>query len=80
MNAPAICPFTHREREVLALVLLGQSNKEVALTLAIAESNVKDHIYKMCRKANVRNRIALVVKVVRMNWDEGLEPAPQSFM
>ncbi len=55
--------FTPREREVLALLLAGHSNRHIAADLAIAERTVESHLSSMFEKAGVVSRAALVARV-----------------
>ena len=48
--------LTGREREILALVASGLSNKHVALRLDLQEKTVKHHMTRILAKLNVRNR------------------------
>ena len=52
--------LTRREREVLALVVAGRLNKQIAAELAISEITVKAHRGKVMRKMNARSLPALV--------------------
>ena len=54
--------ITERELEVLMLIVLGYSNKEIAKTLFITEHTVKAHLTKIYRKLGVTNRTAAAVK------------------
>lgn len=49
-------PFTRREWEVFALLRRGQTNKEIAASLYIAESTAKNHVHSILQKARVRRR------------------------
>jgi ligand-binding sensor domain-containing protein/DNA-binding CsgD family transcriptional regulator len=49
-----------REQEIILFVLAGNSNKEIEDKLFIAESTVKNHIYSIYRKLDVKNRAQLV--------------------
>jgi DNA-binding CsgD family transcriptional regulator len=48
--------LTQREGEVLALVSRGQQNKEVAITLSIAEHTVEQHLKHIYQKLGIGNR------------------------
>jgi two-component system, NarL family, nitrate/nitrite response regulator NarL len=48
--------LTPRERQVLALVASGASNKEIARELTLAEVTVKLHLRQILRKIDARNR------------------------
>jgi len=56
--------MTHREREVLRLLMDGQTNRQIAETLGIEPVTVKAHLGRMLRKARVKNRIELTVKAM----------------
>ncbi|CAO4169657.1 LuxR C-terminal-related transcriptional regulator [Methylorubrum aminovorans] len=48
--------LTLRQREVLALIGKGLSNREIAFALSIAEATVKIHVSAVIRMLGVRNR------------------------
>ncbi|MGE0599570.1 MAG: response regulator transcription factor [Dehalococcoidia bacterium] len=48
-----------REREVVALVAEGKTNKKIALETGLAPSTVKEYVANACHKAGVTNRVAL---------------------
>jgi DNA-binding NarL/FixJ family response regulator len=56
MNVPGLAPLTNREKEMLTLVLQGESNKEIAARSSISERTVKTHLYRVYRKLNVKSR------------------------
>ncbi|MCE3198631.1 helix-turn-helix transcriptional regulator [Paenibacillus sonchi] len=63
-----------REEEVLELIILGKTNKEIASALFISEHTVKNHLSRIFNKMNVTDRsqiIALIYK--RILNSEGLE-------
>ena len=45
-----------RQREIFDLIVVGQSNKEIARTLGLSEGTVKIHITKLFEKLGVRHR------------------------
>ncbi|MCK9984298.1 MAG: two-component system, NarL family, nitrate/nitrite response regulator NarL [Azoarcus sp.] len=53
-----------REREILVLVARGQSNKEIARTLDLAESTVKIHVQNVLRKLGLTSRVQAAVFAV----------------
>lgn len=58
--------LTLRERQVMALVVLGQMNKQVAGELDISEVTVKAHRGRMMRKMNARSVAELVNTAARL--------------
>lgn len=62
--------FSHREREVLALVVDGLQNREIAARLYLAESTVKNHVASSFAKLGVRSRKEAAALV--LDPDEGL--------
>jgi len=56
VNVPGLAPLTNREKEMLTLVLQGESNKEIAARSSISERTVKTHLYRVYRKLNVKSR------------------------
>ncbi|CAM5622372.1 response regulator [Streptomyces hirsutus] len=60
VRAPAAEPLSAREREVLALVARGTSNREIARELFISEATVKTHLTHLYAKLGVRDRAAAV--------------------
>jgi DNA-binding NarL/FixJ family response regulator len=53
--------FTHRELEVLQLLVSARSNREIAQALGIEVRTVKSYVGRMMRKVGVENRIALSI-------------------
>ena len=54
--------LSNREREVLRLVAAGQSNKQIARTLSIAERTVKFHVTSLFQKLGADNRAQAVAR------------------
>jgi two-component system, NarL family, nitrate/nitrite response regulator NarL len=65
--APAEVPpepldsLSPREREILALIAQGASNKEIARELGIAETTVKIHVQHILRKLGLSSRVQAAV-------------------
>ncbi len=64
---PADAPLlTPRQREVLALLGQGKSNKEIARLLDLSEGTVKLHVTAILKSLNVSNRTGAVVAASRL--------------
>jgi DNA-binding NarL/FixJ family response regulator len=57
--------LTDREREVLALIAAGCSNREIARTLTVAEKTVKTHVSNVLMKLGVQDRTQAALYAVR---------------
>ena len=60
-----IDPLTERENEVLAFLLAGKSNKEIAAALVIGESTVKFHVGNILSKYDVGSRAELISTLLK---------------
>jgi len=56
--------LTGREKEILALIAKGMSNKLIARELDIVESTVKVHVKHLLRKLKLRNRLEAAIWVI----------------
>ncbi|MFF2850277.1 response regulator [Streptomyces sp. NPDC058001] len=65
---PAGAPLSAREREVLALVAKGTSNREIARVLFVSEATVKTHLTHVYAKLGVSDRAAAVA----VGYDRGI--------
>ncbi|MCG8295693.1 MULTISPECIES: response regulator transcription factor [Pseudomonas] len=52
--------LTRRESEVLRLLLLGKTNKQIALDLHISDYTARDHVSSLLRKYSTRSRSTLI--------------------
>ena len=57
--------LTNREIQVLELIVQGETNKEIATALSIAEDTVKIHLRNILEKLHLQNRIQAAVYAVR---------------
>ncbi|RSN01111.1 DNA-binding response regulator [Nonomuraea sp. WAC 01424] len=62
---PGPAPLPEREREVLALIAAGRSNREIARSLAVAEKTVKTHVSNVLMKLGVQDRTQAALYAVR---------------
>lgn len=56
--------LTPREREIVACLARGESNKEIARRLDVAESTVKIHVQSILKKLNLTSRVQVAVYAV----------------
>jgi DNA-binding NarL/FixJ family response regulator len=68
--------FSHREKQVLELLLAGLTNGEIAARLFLSESTVKSHLASSFRKLGVSSRAEAARCVLAP--DSGLELRPRS--
>lgn len=59
-------PLSPREQGVLALLVEGQSNKDIARTLSIAPETVKSHVKSIFLKLGVINRAQAVSRALSL--------------
>lgn len=70
-DEPRASALTGREREVLAAISEGKSNREIARLLRISEKTVKAHVSSVLAKLGVQDRTQAAVYAVRHGGDQG---------
>ncbi|WP_406041917.1 response regulator transcription factor [Micromonospora sp. NBC_00898] len=60
-SSPGLADLTLRESEVLRMMALGLSNREIAGQLFVGEATVKTHVNRIFAKLGVRDRVQAVV-------------------
>jgi DNA-binding NarL/FixJ family response regulator len=68
-GSPGDLGLTERQLEVLALMMLGKSNKEISRALEVAEATVKNHIGAILKALKVSNRTEAVIAVIESGWN-----------
>ncbi len=58
-GAPSRASLTLRERQLIALIGEGLTNKEIAARLHLSEQTVKNHVHRILRKTGSSNRTSL---------------------
>lgn len=69
--APSASPrpqLTPREEQVLELILMARSTREIALQLGIEQRTVKSHVARLMRKTGSDNRIKLSVSALSRSF------------
>jgi DNA-binding NarL/FixJ family response regulator len=59
-------PLTVKEKEVLAKLVKGKSNKEIAYELEISDTTVKTHVSSILHKLGVNDRTQAVIKAIEL--------------
>ncbi|MBI5672511.1 MAG: response regulator transcription factor [Nitrospirae bacterium] len=59
--------ITPRQREILRLVALGHTNREIGATLDISVRTVEVHRFNLMRRLNVRNVAQLLRQALQQN-------------
>jgi two-component system nitrate/nitrite response regulator NarL len=76
LKRPVISPvpkkdrLSAREREIVAALARGASNKEIAREFELAESTVKIHVQNILRKLNLSSRVQAAVYAVEHDMSE----------
>jgi DNA-binding CsgD family transcriptional regulator len=64
--------ITRREEEVIRELCSGRSNREISESLFISLQTVKDHVYRIYQKTDVRNRVQLINLIQGYKDEPGL--------
>jgi NarL family two-component system response regulator LiaR len=62
-------PLSPREREVLALIARGHSNRQIGRELLIGEQTVKTHVSNILTKLDLQDRVQAVIFALRHQSD-----------
>ena len=62
---PQTVQLSPREYEVLALIVEGRSNPEIAATLYLSQNTIKTHVRGILNKFGVSDRVQAAVLAVR---------------
>jgi len=68
---PTFEKLTAREQEVLALIVRGLSNNEIASKLTISQATVKAHVSNILSKLGITSRTEAIVMVLEHNLNLG---------
>jgi DNA-binding NarL/FixJ family response regulator len=66
VSGTTVAKLSHREREVLALLAQGLTNREIGERLSITEPTVKSHVAHVLDKLHLRNRSEAAALVTRI--------------
>lgn len=68
-------PLSARQLQLAALVVQGKKNEEIAQTLQLAKSSVKEYLSRLYRKVNAGSRTQLAVRAAMERWGSQPETA-----
>ena len=60
---PTQFDLTQRQRQLMSLVAMGLSNKEIAANLNLSEFTVKNHIYRVMKQVDAQSRHEAVILI-----------------
>ena len=67
--------FSPRERDILNCLARGESNKEIARELELAESTVKIHVQNIFKKLGVTSRVQVALYAVEQGFGAQVRPS-----
>lgn len=73
ISAEMLESLTRRQLKVLERMAKGESNKQIAYHLNIAETTVKAHVSAILRKLNVHNRIQAILNAGNIDFSQYLK-------
>jgi DNA-binding CsgD family transcriptional regulator len=65
---PDPTPLTPREQQVLHLIRLGRTDREIAARLVLSPKTVEKHVGALLRKTGARSRAAAVATALERGW------------
>jgi DNA-binding NarL/FixJ family response regulator len=65
--------LTRRELDVLRLIALGQTNRQIADTLTLTISTVKTHVEHVIAKLGVSDRTQAAVRAIELGLVAGID-------
>lgn len=68
-DAPGVA-LTPRQRDVLRLLVAGQSNRQISVELGLSEATVKVHVTAIYRTLNVNSRMQAVKSAVALGFTQ----------
>ena len=76
VGSPQSFGLTERELEIIATIVAGHANKDIAEKLAISEKTVKHHLTNIFDKLGVSNRLELALFALHHRLPMTLDAGP----
>jgi DNA-binding NarL/FixJ family response regulator len=67
-SAEPSSPLSHTQLEILRLIAVGFSNREIAGRVHLSENTVKSHTQQIFRKLDVGNRVEAAIRASKEGW------------
>jgi len=67
-NGTPYVPLSKREGEILRMIIMGKSNKEIAWSLDISHQTVKNHVTNILEKLDLQDRTQAAVYALVHGW------------
>jgi Response regulator containing a CheY-like receiver domain and an HTH DNA-binding domain len=77
-NLPPLAGLTSRQRDVLALLLEGMTNKEIGRKLSLSHFTVRNHVSQSLRILNLPSRKAAIARFSGAELDRAVPAAPEA--
>lgn len=75
----ACVTLSRREREIVGLILLGKTNKEIACHLYLGSETIKTHVSRILKKLGARNRTEVAYRAKDHLRHDVRYPLPADF-
>lgn len=72
--SPADLGLTARQGQILACILEGQPNRQIAAALSVSEHTVKEHVTAILARLQVRNRVEAITKLRGVRLETAEQP------
>jgi DNA-binding NarL/FixJ family response regulator len=69
--------MSRRETEVVALIVGGYTNKEIAKRIAVSEQTVTRHLARILSKLGVANRLELILFALDHHLTDNVQKSPE---
>jgi len=67
-NPDAADPFTERERDIIRLLVQGQTNQEIAATLYLSLGTVKNYVSQIYLKTGINDRTKVILHLKQLGF------------
>jgi DNA-binding NarL/FixJ family response regulator len=69
-------PLTFRQHQIVSMLKIGSSNREIARVLGVSEGTVKVHLHRVFQRIGVANRTQLAARSFAAEQVSASNPKP----